>query len=355
MSKGVQFRRSLTIVVGAFGLSLAQLAFQPLAGAESELQILRLGTGGTGGTYFPIGSILAQALSTPIDPENGDRTGVPDLLLVPQISNGSVSNVKGLSRGLLDLALVQSDVAYWAYNGTAIFNDQPKHHALRAVANLYPESMHLVARKGSGIESVANLKGKRVSLDEVGSGTVVDARIVLHFYDLEESDLKAVFLKPFFAARQIANGELDAFFLFAGYPAAAILDLAATTGATLVPIDGPAVEAILHEHPYFARGVIPAGTYGHGLIPAGTYKGVGDTPTLTVGAQLLVNAALEEDFIYQLTRALWSTYTQELLIEGHPKGKEIKLKRALEGVSIPLHPGAARFYREMGDLASNEN
>lgn len=340
--------RWLTGALWACVTALCVIAGPALA-VEAGLQILRIGTGGTGGTYFPIGSLIAQSISEQRDEEGRLRgPGVANLLAVAQISNGSVANVDGMRRGVLDAALSQSDVTYWAYHGMAIFGGKARQNDLRAVAHLYPESLHLVARKGSGIARVPDLAGKRVSLDEPGSGTVLDARFIIENYGLKESDLRSVYLKPHFAVQQIEKGELDAFFIFAGYPVAAINRLAGSTGATLVPIDGPAVDRILQAHPYFSRGVIPNGTYGRSVIPAGTYKGVGDTPTLSVGAQLVIRAGVDEALVYALTRALWSETTRRALREGHPKGAEIRLEHALVGVSIPLHPGAARFYREAG-------
>lgn len=335
--------------IGALLLAFAAAPCAAQSTGDEDLRILRMGTGGTGGTYFPIGSLIAQAISEQRDDDGRLRdNGVRGLLAVAQISNGSIANVNGMRRGRLDAALVQSDVVYWSYHGMAVFGGQPRQDDLRVVAHLYPESLHLVARKGSGIASVADLRGRRVSLDEPGSGTMLDARFILEFYGLKESDLKSVYLKPHFSVMAMERGELDAFFIFAGYPVAAINRLAGSSGATLVPLSGPAVERIVKAHPYFSRGVIPNGTYGRGVIPAGTYKGVADTPTLEVGAQLVVRAGVDDQLVYQITRALWSDSTRELLAQGHPKGSAVRLESALRGVSIPLHPGAARYYRERG-------
>ncbi|MFT5445636.1 MAG: TRAP transporter TAXI family solute receptor [Gammaproteobacteria bacterium] len=181
-----------------------------------------------------------------------------------------------------------------------------------------------------------------------GQSPIPNPRFILENYGLKESDLKSVYLKPHFAVQAIEKGALDAFFVFAGYPVAAINRLAGSVGAGLIPMEGEAVERILKAHPYFYRAVIPNKTYGRGMIPAGTYKGVGDTPSLEVGAQRVIRSDVDEALVYQMTRALWSEGTLKRLQQGHPKGTAVSLERALEGVSIPLHLGAARFDLEKG-------
>ncbi len=346
-----QGRRCLTPLLMTFCVSTSSVAAN-----DGALTVLRVGTGGTGGTYFPMGSLIAQSISEHREDEGrGPLQGVNGLLAVAQISNGSIANVNGMRRGHLHAALAQADVVYWAYHGMAVFGGQARQENLRVIAHLYPESLHLVARKDSGIARVEDLRGRRVSLDEPGSGTILDARFILENYGLKESDLKSVYLKPHFAVQAVEKGELDAFFVFAGYPVSAINRLAGSVGAVLIPLEGGPVDRILKAHPYFSRGVIPNKTYGLGLIPAGTYKGVGDTPTLEVGAQLVIRSDVDEELVYQMTRALWSEATLTHLQQGHPKGVVVSLQRALDGVSIPLHPGAARFYLEKGmKLPSNQ-
>lgn len=326
-------------------------AMPPMTYADAHPQVLRLGTGGIGGTYFPLGSLLAQAISAPRQPGSREaHSYVANTLIVPQISNGSIANVRDVRRGVLDGALIQADVAHWAYTGTGVFAKEQPHRHLRVIGYLYAESLHLVARANSGITSVAHLRGRKVSLDEAGSGTLHDAVLILGFYGITLADIKPVYLKPTFAARALARGELDAFFIFAGYPATAVSELAGTTGARLVGIEGKAVDAVLASHPYFDRGVIPAGIYGSGVIPAGTYRDNGDTPTLTVGAQLVVTDQLSAELAYQMTQALWHARTMHVVREGHAKGTEFDPKAALRGVTLPLHPGAERYYREQGLL-----
>jgi len=302
-----------------------------LVGADAQaLKSFRIGTGNTAGTYYPIADIVARTVSTSAA-----------LKLEAVTSNGSVANVEAITGGRLESGFSQSDVAYWAYTGTGVFEGKPRADELRAIANLYPESVHLVARKGARINTVADLAGKRVSLDEPGSGTLVDARIILAAWNIKEIDIKPVYLKPNQAAEKMKDGSVDAFFFVAGYPTAAITELAASgPGIELVPIDGPNAEKIRGEYKFFARDD----------IPANTYKGVDAARTLSVGAQWITSAKVDAEIIYQVSKGLWADRTRQELADGHAKGKMIATDTALTGIGIPLHPGAERFYREAGML-----
>ena len=334
---------------GALGAALLGLLAGVLglcAGAPAtaqEMTFFRIGTGGVAGTYYPIGGLIADIISSPPGARpchRGGSCGVPGLVGIAQSSNGSVANVDAIHSGMLESGFVQSDIAHWAYTGTGIYAGSPPVDNLRAIANLYPESIHLVARKGAGISSVADLAGKRVSLDEPGSGTLVDARIILAAYGLSEDDLQAEYIKPSVGVDMMGDDGLDAFIIVAGYPTGSVAEMCATMGCELVPIDGPQVDALLQQYPFFARDV----------IPAGTYPGVPETPTLSVGAQWVVAAEVDEDLVYGITKALWHDNARILLDDGHAKGRVIRLETALDGVGIPLHPGAERYYREVGLL-----
>ena len=300
---------------------------------------MRIGTGGAHGTYFPIGSLIEQAINT-VFATDAPALQSPGVVAGAQLSNGSVSNVTAIEDGRLEAALVQADVAHWAYTGTVIFEGKPKHSRLRAVANLYLETVHLVARTGSGIRSVADLAGHRVSLDDVGSGTLADARIILEAFELDESDLDVVYLKPQFAATKMKQGELDAFFIVAGHPTKAVYDVAQVQEGYLVPIAGPPIAALLRQHPYFTSEV----------IPADVYPGVEQVTTLAIGAQLMVDAELGEQLVNDLTRTLWSERAQRMFEDGHPIGRRVRRDQALQGIALPLHPGAERYYRDVGLL-----
>ncbi|HET8744333.1 MAG TPA: TAXI family TRAP transporter solute-binding subunit [Ramlibacter sp.] len=298
------------------------------AGAAHAQQFFRIGTGGTAGTYYPVGGMIANAVSQP-----------GKIVATAQASNGSLANVNAIAGGSLEAGLSQSDVATWAYTGTGAFEGKPKVTDLRLIANLYPESIHLVVKKGSGIKSVADLKGKRVALDEPGSGTLIDARMVLAAYGVKESDIKPDYIKPNQAGDKLKDGSLDAFFFVGGAPAGAIAELASSgTGIELVPLAGPQAQALLKSSPWFAT--------DH--IPAGTYKDVPAVDTLAVGAQLVTSAKIPADTVYQITKAMYGEAAQKALAAGHAKGKLITKENAVKGAGIPFHPGAEKFYKEAG-------
>jgi hypothetical protein len=265
------------------------------------------------------------------------------LVAIVQSSNGSVANVEGIESGQLESGFVQSDIAYGAYTGTGAFADREAVPGLRALASLYVESLQLVARRGSGIASVADLRGRRVSVDSRGSGTQIDALLVLEAFGLDVDDLDALYVKPEQSIRLLADGELDAFFIVAGYPTPSVLEATANQGAELVPIDGPEVDALIERYPFFSRD----------RIPAGVYVGVPATPSLAVVAQWLVHERLDADLAYDVTAALWHPTHRAVLDAGHAKGRQITLSTALDGLGIPLHPGAERFYREMNVLVGD--
>ncbi|MGI9485573.1 MAG: TAXI family TRAP transporter solute-binding subunit [Geminicoccaceae bacterium] len=308
-----------------------------------DLRFLSIGTGGVAGTYYPIGGLIAGIISNPPGAracEDGGSCGVPGLIAIAQSSNGSVANVEAVASGELDTGFAQSDVTYWAHTGTGMYAGEPGIENIRAIAGLYPESIHLVVRRGSGIEAIGDLVGKRVSLDEEGSGTLVDARIILEAFGIREEDIDASFMKPNLAIAEMREDRLDAFILIAGYPAGSVTELARSGTVDLIPITGPEVEKLLEEHDFFAETV----------IPADIYQDVGETKTLSVGAQWITSAEMDEDLVYGMTKALWHENARTLLDDGHAQARAITLPTALDGIAIPLHPGAERYYQEVDAL-----
>ena len=301
-----------------------------LTGAVQAQQFFRIGTGGTAGTYYPVGGMIANAVSQP-----------GKIVATAQASNGSLANVNGIAGGSMESGFSQADVATWAYTGTGAYEGKPKVAELRMIANLYPESIHLVVKRGSGIKTVADLKGKRVALDEPGSGTLINARMVLAAYGVKESDIKPEYIKPNQAGDKLKDGALDAFFFVGGAPAGAIAELASSgAGIELVPLTGPQSDGLRMANPYFAVDT----------IAANTYKDVAAVQTLSVGAQWVTSAKADTETVYQITKSLFSDATQKTLAAGHAKGKFINKENAVKGVAIPFHPGAEKYYKEAGLL-----
>ena len=311
--------------------------------SAQELKFFTIGTGGTAATYYPVGGVIANAISNPPGSracDEGGSCGVPGLIASAVSSRGSVDNVNAIVSGLRNSGFAQSDVAYWAYTGTGTMAGQPPASDLRAIAALFPEHIHLVALADSSINSVGDLKGKRVSLDEPGSGTFVDANLILEANGLTEGSFTAEALKPDAASDALRNGQIDAFFFVGGYPTGAIVELASAVKIKLVPIAGPGAEALISKYGFFSASD----------IPEGAYEGVGTTSTVAVGAQWITSANEDEALIYDVTKALWNAKTRVLLDVGHAKGKSITAETALDGIGIPLHPGAERLYKEAGLL-----
>jgi len=322
-------------------LGAALVAGVATTATAQELKFFTIGTGGTAYTYYPVGGVIANAISKPPGSrpcEEGGSCGVDGLIASAVSSRGSVDNVNAINSGLRNSGFAQSDVAYWAYTGTGTMEGKAPAEDLRTIAALFEEHIHLVAMADSGINSVADLKGKRVSLDEPGSGTYVDANMILEAAGLATDDVTPEALKGGAAAEALRNGKIDAFFVVAGYPTGSLVELASAADIKLVPIDGAAAAALTEKYGFFAASD----------IPEGAYEGVATTATVAVGAQWFTSAKEDDELIYQITKALWNEKTRKLLDVGHAKGKTITLETALNGIGVPLHPGAERFYKEAG-------
>ena len=308
--------------------AMAGLGAVTLAGgrANAQAKFFRIGTGGTGGTYYPVGGLIGNAISS-------DKINVSAVA-----TNGSLANINAIMGGSLESGFSQADINAWAFTGTVVYEGKPKVEELRAIANLYPESVHVVIKKGLNVKTLADLKGKRVSLDEPGSGTLVNAKVILAAYGITEKDFKPEYLKPQQAAEKMKDGAVDAFFSTTGYPQGSITELAATSGIELVAIDGAGRDKIMAQYKFFAAD----------KIPDGAYKDVKGVDTIAVGAQWVTSAKQDTELVYEVTKALWSDKTRTMLDNGHAKGKAVQQATALTGIGIPLHPGAEKFYKEVG-------
>lgn len=293
-------------------------------GAREPVTLLTIATGGTGGVYYPLGGALARLYTD----------AIPGLSASAQATVASVFNVQAVQQGKADVAFTQADVAYLAYSSGTPSIPRP-HSSLRGMAVLYVNTVQIVARADGEIRSVRDLQGKRVGVGAPGSGTEIAARIIIEAHGLNYGDVKADFLSFSEVAAQLQDRTLDAGFLVASYPVAALTDAATTVGVRLIPIQPDAIARIREEYPFFK----PV------IIPKGTYRGVGtDLPSLGVDNLLVCRAELSDSLVYQLTRVLFESLPQ--LVDTHSAARNIDPNDG-PTTPIPLHPGAARYYREL--------
>ncbi|MCG8429064.1 MAG: TAXI family TRAP transporter solute-binding subunit, partial [Chromatiales bacterium] len=319
----------------------ATTAMSPIL-QSAEMQFFRIGSGGTGGSWFPIAGLIANAISSPPGSrpcDKGGSCGVPGLVAIAQATNASVANVTAVQSGQIESGFTASDIAYTAYNGEGKFAKKGKFDKLRVIANFMSEELHLVLPKGSDIKSINDLKGKRVGIAQAGSGTQVAVLNFLKAFDIDRSNIDEAELNQSQSAEHIADGQLDAFFYVAPAPTAAMIQLDSSKGMELYRTSEEERQIYEKGNPFYYSTTIPAGTY-----PGVNY----DVPTVGVGDQWVTSADVSEDLIYGITKALYNENSKKLFASGHPKAKDIKLEIALQSIKIPLHPGAERFYREQG-------
>jgi len=336
-------RKTRQVACAALALLLTtSMAKQPEEAAGPTF--FSINTGSTSGTYYPVGEMLAAVISHPIG-SIACRTDRPcgpiGLIASAQASDGSVTNVREVQSGAVGSALAQADIVSWAATSKNLFRSEQPLANIRVIANLYPESIHLIARSDAGISSVADLKGKRVSIDRPQSGTNYDARMILDSYGLKAHHVKMSEVDPNVSASLLLAGELDAFFFVGGAPLRVVTDLAEQGVINLVPITGEPVETLRKLHHFFQPDT----------IPAGTYAGVPEVETLSVGALWIVSSNVADQFVYEITRALWDEANRPILDQGHEKGRLMNPEAAIMGLPVPLHPGAERYYREIGLLS----
>ncbi len=286
---------------------------------------MTMGTGGTSGTYYGYGGVLGQYIK--------NNAGI-NVTVVS--TDGSKANIQGIDAGNYQLGTVQSDVMSYAWEGTRSFESEGKVESFRTVAGLYAESVQLVTMDPA-IKSVADLKGKSVSIGAPGSGVYFNAMDVLTAAGLTEADIKAQYQSFADSADALKDGKIDAAFIVAGAPTPAITELCTTNSAYLVPIDGAVADALMASCPFYTVYTVPAGTY------AGQTE---DVKTVTVKATLIVNADANEEDVYNLTAAIFDN--AEAITAENAKGAELSIENATSGMTVPFHAGAAKYFAEKG-------
>ncbi len=294
--------------------------------AQAEPKRLTLATGGTSGVYFPLGGSIGQVLS---NKSNGK------FAVTAQATGASGENMRLVEAKDVDFAIVQNDVADAAFNGNAPFRGKLEN--VRAIGRLYPEYIHVVASKDSGVKKMEDFKGKKVSVGARGSGNEVNCRQIFDFYGLDYKNLEPIFLPYGETADQFKDRQVDGFVFSIGTPAPAIQDITTTQDVVFIPLDGTKAEQAISKFPYLVKDSIPAKTY------KGQDKPI---PTLSVQAILVANKDMPDDVAYNLTKTLYENLGD--VAKGHSKGAEISLQQAANGVTIPFHPGAEKYLKEKG-------
>jgi TRAP transporter TAXI family solute receptor len=285
--------------------------------AETTYKLTIL-TGGASGTYYPIGGAMANVINKYVD--GVEATAVT--------SGASVTNARKIADKEAEMALLQNDIAYYAYNGVEMFKEK-KVENIRGIATLYPEVIQIVTLKDKGIKTIYDLKGKKVAVGAPGSGTAVDALQILAEAGITEENTQFTYLKFKEAVDALKDGTIDAAFIVAGVPTSAVMDLASVRDVYLVEVPDEIYQKLNEKYKFYVQYT----------IPAGTYKGLDkDVKSVAVLAMLATRDDVPEDVVYKVTKAIFE-HTDKL-VEAHKRAKDITLESALDGMSIRLHPGA---------------
>lgn len=287
---------------------------------------IKLATGGTTGTYYAYGGVVTTLLAEK----------VPGVTFAVQSTGASAANIRLLATGEVQMAIVQNDVMSYAYSGTELF-DGEKITAFSTMAALYAEVCQVVVSESSGINSVADLAGKNVSVGDAGSGVEFNARQILEAYGLTFDSIKKQNLSFGDSAAALKDGKIDAFFCTAGAPTTAVVELATTNSIKLLNITGAEADALMTKYAF----------YTPYTIPKESYKGMAeDVTTVAVKATFIVSPELPEDVVYNLTKALFENKADI----AHAKSAELDAAYAVGGIVVPFHPGAEKYFKEVGAI-----
>lgn len=324
--KNIKKVMALLLVAALVSLTACQ-GNKNASGNQNATQVKKvsIATGGTSGTYYGFMGVVANVLT--------EKTGIS---FVTESTGASKANVQLVDAGESQIAIIQNDVMSYAYSGTDLFaNDGKKYQSFSAIASVYPENVQIVAKKG--INTVADLKGKKVSVGDAGSGTEFNARQILEAYGLDiDKDIKKNNQSFADSADSIKNGTIDAAFLVAGAPTVALTELSSTHEFSLVALDDEHIKKLQEKYPFYTKTPIPANTYS----PVKT-----ETNGVAVMATLIAANSLPEDTVYQFTKGLFE-YKNEF---QHAKAALISKETAIQGLGeVPLHPGALKYYKETG-------
>jgi hypothetical protein len=289
----------------------------------AEKKFVNIATGGTAGTYYPLGGAIAEILNK----------NVPGVNASAQSTGASVANINLLKDGKVEMALIQNDITYYAIKGQEMFKDKAVPN-LKGIATLYNETVQILTVDKTGIKSIADLKGKRVAVGAAGSGTEANARQILEAFGITYNDIKVQYLSFGEAASGLKDGNVDAAFVTAGFPTAAIQDIATQHKVVLLPVEADKADALIKKYPFYAKVTIPGNTY-----PGQT----ANVAAVAVKAMLVVTDKMDADLAFNITKAIYDNV--ERMKAAHSVGKEISKESAKQGMSVELHAGAAKFFQ----------
>ncbi|MDO5528716.1 MAG: TAXI family TRAP transporter solute-binding subunit [Paracoccus sp. (in: a-proteobacteria)] len=305
-------------------MSAVAVLAAPIASAQAEE--LSIATGGTGGVYFPLGGGLAELINRHVEGYSASA----------EVTGASVENVALVARDNSDIAFALADTVYQAYHGENDFEGRPEDN-IRALASVYPNVVQIVTVEGSGINSLEDLRGKRISVGAPGSGTEVSARQILEASGITYDDISAERLNFNETADALRDGDIVAGFWSVGPPTSSIMNLAATRTISFVPMTDEQINAALEVEPTFAAFT----------LAGGTYDGVSDdVSTIATPNVLIVNADMPDDLAYEIVKTLYEN--TEFMIGTHPAAKDMTVEFSVESTPIPFHPGALRYLEEVG-------
>lgn len=298
------------------------------AGGSGKAQNITMGTGGTTGTYYTVGGTMGTVLN--------DVLTASKLTVVS--SGASKSNIFDIEDGVFELAIVQNDTMDYAFNGTGLFESDGKIDSFSAIAAVYDETCQIVTMPG--ISSIEDLKGKNVNVGDAGSGTEFNATQILAAYGIDvNEDINKVNGSFSDAASALKDGRIDAAFVTAGSPTTAIVDLTLGTEVNILSIDGDIADDLIADYPFYTKTT----------LPAGTYTGVNDNiETVSVRATIIASNDLSDEIVYEFTKALFEN--KDSLTASNAKFDELSEASAVQGVSVPFHPGAEQYFKEIGIL-----
>jgi len=330
-------RRTLVVTI----LVIVAFVFAVSGPAMAGKRFFGVATGGVGGVYYPLGGACAQCLANKIS----------DMVVTAQSGNASVANTNLIARGEVETGLAQNNVALAAYVGDKKTWKTPQVKNLRGIASMYPETIHLVVLRKSGIKSVHDIRGKRVIVGDKGSGTEFDSRRILDAIGLSYADIRPVFVYYATAVQRMKDEQADGLFWTAGVPTATIIELATTKDVVFLPFPDDVARKLHNKYPYYAQVTMPANSY---------LKQPNPVRTVAMMAIWVTISDVDAKAIYDVTYNLWEDspliYRKgqeriscaKVLAKVHKQGENVRLENALLGMTVPLHVGAYKYYKEKG-------